>query len=106
MHSLMKGKVGIKFPTDLLYAECGANYRRITCASREVVWRCANRVERRSCTQSPSIAEQDIIQLICNELDMDTFDSEHVRDSLDQILIDHVGSISFEHKHTQRFSIF
>jgi len=88
----------------LVCAECGANYRRITRASGEVVWRCANRVERRSRTQSPSIAEQDIIQLMCNELGMDNFDPEHVRDSLDQILIDHSGSISFEHKHTQRFS--
>jgi hypothetical protein len=88
----------------LVCSECGANYCRITRASGEVVWRCANRVERRSCTQSPSIAEKDIIQLVCNELGMDTFDSEHVRESLNQIRIDHVGSISFEYKHTQRFS--
>lgn len=88
----------------LVCAECGANYRRIIRASGEVVWRCANRVERRSCTQSPSIAENDIIQLVCNELGMDTFDSEHVRDLLDQIIIDNTGLISFEYKHTQRFS--
>lgn len=42
----------------LVCAECGANYRRITRASGEVVWRCANRVERRICTQSPSIASR------------------------------------------------
>ncbi|MHB8170211.1 MAG: recombinase zinc ribbon domain-containing protein, partial [Thermincolia bacterium] len=71
----------------LVCTECGANYRRITRASGEVVWCCANRVERRSCTQSPSIAENNIIQLVCNELGMDTFDSEHVRDLLDQIII-------------------
>lgn len=88
----------------LVCSECGANYRRITRASGEVVWRCANRVERRSCTQSPSITEKDIIQLVCNELGMDTFDSEHVRESLDRIQVDHSGSISFEYKHTQRFS--
>lgn len=88
----------------LVCAECGANYRRITRASGEVVWRCANRVERRSCTQSPSIAEQDIIQLVCNELSMDTFDAEHVKNSLNQILIEHSGLLSFEHKHIQRFS--
>lgn len=88
----------------LVCSECGANYRRITRASGEVVWRCANRVERRSCTRSPSIAEKEIIQLVCHELGMDTFDSEHVRDSLDQIQIDHAGYISFEYKHTQRFS--
>ena len=88
----------------MVCAECGANYRRITRASGEVVWRCANRVERRSCTQSPSIAEKDIIQLVCNELGMDTFDSEHVRNLLDQIIIDNIGLISFEYKHTQRFS--
>ncbi|RCX21103.1 recombinase [Anaerobacterium chartisolvens] len=88
----------------LVCSECGANYRRITRASGEVVWRCANRVERRRCTQSPSITEKDIIQLVCNELGMDTFDSEHVRDLLDQILIDQAGSIFFEYRHTQRFS--
>ncbi|ACV64582.1 Recombinase [Desulfofarcimen acetoxidans DSM 771] len=89
----------------LICAECGANYRRITRASGEVVWRCANRVERRSCTQSLSIAEQDIILLVCNELSMHTFDAEHVRNSLNQILINHFETLSFEHKHMQRFSI-
>lgn len=82
----------------LICAECGTNYRKITRASGEVVWRCSNRVERRNCTQSPSIAEQDMIQSICKELDMDTFDLGHVRNSLDQILIDHSGSISFKYK--------
>jgi len=90
----------------LVCAECGANYRRITRASGEVVWRCANRVERRSCTQSPSIAEKDILQLICKELGMDTFDPERVRDLLDQIQIGHAGSISFEYRHIQRFYFF
>jgi len=90
----------------LVCSECGANYRRITRASGEVVWRCANRVERRSCTQSPSIAEKDILLLICKELGMDTFDPERVRDLLDQIQIGHAGSISFEHRHIQRFYFF
>lgn len=90
----------------LVCSECGANYRRITRASGEVVWRCANRVERRSCTQSPSIAEKDILQLICKELGMDTFDPERVRDLLDQIQIGHAGSISFEYRHIQRFYFF
>ncbi|MBA1334642.1 MAG: Recombinase [Firmicutes bacterium] len=88
----------------LVCAECGANYRRITQASGEVVWRCANRVERRGCRRSPSVAEQDIIYLICCELGMDTFDAEHVRSSLDRILIYDTGSVSFEYKHIQRFS--
>lgn len=88
----------------LVCAECGANYRRITRPSGEVVWRCANRVEREGCTQSPSVAEQDIIHLICSELGMDTFDTEYVRSSLDRILIYDTGSIYFEHKHMQCFS--
>ena len=88
----------------LVCAECGANYRRITQASGEVVWRCANRVERGGCMKSPSVAEPDIIHLICSELSMDTFDSEYVRNSLDRILIYDTGSISFEYKHIQRFS--
>lgn len=90
----------------LVCSECGANYRRITRASGEVVWRCANRVERRSCTQSISITEKDILKLICNQLGMDTFDVEHVRNSLNQVLVDHSGMLSFEYTHMQRFSIF
>lgn len=43
----------------LVCEECGANYRRITRPSGEVVWRCANRVEygKRICKHSPSITE-------------------------------------------------
>ena len=79
----------------LVCSECGANYHRITRASGEVVWRCANRVEHRTCTKSPSIAEKDIIQLVSNELGMSTFDPEHVKDSLHQIQIEHAGSYHF-----------
>lgn len=43
----------------LVCAECGANYRRISRPSGEIVWRCANRVEhgKRICKHSPSIGE-------------------------------------------------
>ena len=88
----------------LVCAECGANYRRITWSSGEMVWRCANRVERGGCVQSPSVADQDVIHLICNEFGMNTFDTEYVKSSLDRIMIDDTRSISFEYKQMQHFS--
>ena len=47
--------------------ECGANYRRITRPSGEIVWRCANRVEhgKRICKHSPSILEECIKAELC-----------------------------------------
>jgi len=83
----------------LVCAGCGANYRRITRPTGEVVWRCANRVEHGICAHSPSVTEHDMIQLICKKLGMNTFDVKHVRNSLNQILIDHSGSISFEYNY-------
>ena len=44
----------------LVCTEYGANYRRITRPSGEIVWRCANRVEhgKQICKHSPSISEE------------------------------------------------
>ena len=80
----------------LVCAECGANYRRITRPSGEVVWRCANRVECGGCTQSPSVAEQDIIHLICSELGMDTFECTEYKDSVVRQMIDTIRVMSAE----------
>ena len=56
----------------LVCAECGANYRRITRPSGEVVWRCASRVEhgKRVCRHSSSIAETFLKKELCRLLYM------------------------------------
>lgn len=57
----------------LVCAECGANYRRITRPSGEVVWRCASWVEHgnRVCKHSPSIPEAQLKEDICRLLEID-----------------------------------
>lgn len=74
----------------LVCAECGSNYRRITRPSGEVVWRCANRVERGKqsmCKCSPTITDIDIKALICRELELPKFDEKTVQKKLSQVLI-------------------
>lgn len=74
----------------LVCAECGSNYRRITRSNGEVVWRCADRVERGKqspCTISPSIADIAIKGLICDELGLASFDAQTVQTNISQILI-------------------
>lgn len=60
----------------LVCAECGANYRRITRLSGEIVWRCANRVEhgKRICKHSPSLSEECIKEELCRRLKMGSYD--------------------------------
>lgn len=74
----------------LVCAECGSNYRRITRPNGEVVWRCADRVEKgkqSSCKYSPTIADIAIKDLICKELGLAGFDKQAVQGRLSQILI-------------------
>lgn len=80
----------------LVCAECGSNYRRITRASGEVVWRCANRVEKgkqSTCQYSLSITDIDIKDLICKKLELQEFDEQTVQTKLSQILIRSDGQI-------------
>lgn len=88
----------------LVCAECGANYRRISRPSGEIVWRCANRVEhgKRICKHSPSIGEIQIMEDLCRLLDTDVFDESEVAESIDLILIQENGTLEIEYKE-QRF---
>lgn len=74
----------------LVCAECGSNYRHITRPNGEVVWRCADRVEKGKqsiCKCSPTITDIDIKALVCRELELPEFDEKTVQKNLSQILI-------------------
>ncbi|WP_101553082.1 MULTISPECIES: recombinase family protein [Anaerotruncus] len=89
----------------LVCAECGANYRRITCPSGDVAWRCANRVEhgKRICKHSPSISEESIKEELCRRLEMGSYDEWMVAGTIDTILIQGDGVLKIEYKR-QEFS--
>ena len=89
----------------LVCSECGANYRRITRPSGEIVWRCANRVEhgKRICKHSPSISEVQLKEDICELLKMDSFHELKVAESIDRILIQRKGTLEIDYKE-QEFS--
>ena len=78
--------------------ECGRNYRRITRASGEVVWRCANRVEhgKRFCKHSPSIPEQQIKDAIGEKLNLAAFDEQAVNQHIDFITVWSDGTLEVE----------
>lgn len=83
----------------LVCAECGgANYRRITRLSGEVVWRCANRVEygKKICHYAPSILEDDLKNAICAMLDIPEFDPQAVKENLELVRISSDGSMTPE----------
>ena len=84
----------------LVCAECGANYRRITRPSGEIVWRCANRVEygKRICKHSPSISEVSIKEDICRRLEMGGYDEWKVAETIDTIFIQEDGLLEIECK--------
>ena len=74
----------------LVCAECGSNYRRITRPNGEVVWRCADRVEKGKqsiCKYSPAITDDYIKDLICKELGLSVFDEQVVHSKILQISI-------------------
>ena len=74
----------------LICADCGSSYRRITRASGEVVWRCADKVEKgkqSGCHNKNTIIDAEIKQLICEKLSLDEFDKQAVKDKIEQILI-------------------
>lgn len=84
----------------LVCEECSCNYRRITRPSGEVVWRCANRVEhgKRLCKNSPSVAEQEVKDAICAELNMSAFDDTTVKDAVDRVTVMTDGHLGIERK--------
>ena len=91
----------------LVCAECGHNYRRITRPSGEIVWRCASRVEhgKKLCKHSPSISEERVKGLICEKLDVSTFDEHQIKDQIATILIHSDGSLQIEQQHTGYFDL-
>jgi len=74
----------------LICAECGANYRRITRGSGEIVWRCGNRVEYGSkiCKSAPTISDSSLKEQLCNILHISDFDSETILSTFDTVVID------------------
>lgn len=75
----------------LVCAECGSNYRRITRPSGEVVWRCADRVERgkqSACKYSPTITDITLKDLICKEFGLMEFDEQAVQKVISRISIE------------------
>lgn len=84
----------------LVCAECGANYRRITTPSGEVVWRCANKVEhgKQICKSAPTVSEDSAKIKICEVLALDVFDEEKIKANVETILIQHDGSFEVEFK--------
>lgn len=84
----------------LICEECGCNYRRITRPSCEVVWRCANRVEhgKRFCKSSPSVAEREVKDAICAELNMSAFDDATVKDSVERVTVMRGGHLDIERR--------
>ncbi len=91
----------------LVCAECSHNYRRITRPSGEIVWRCANRVEhgKKFCKHSPSIAEEQIKNLLCEKLNMRTFDDQKIKDRVDRILIHSDSNLQIELQQTEYFEL-
>lgn len=91
----------------LVCTECGANYRRITRSSGEVVWRCANKVEhgKQICKKAPSISEDTIEEHLCTTLNMAEWDEETIKNSIERILIQHDGGSEIEYKHEMRYNL-
>lgn len=84
----------------LVCAECGSNYRRITRPNGEVIWRCADRVERgkqSACKHSPTITDAYIKDLFCKELGLAEFDELTVQSEVSQIWITGGNKTHIEH---------
>ena len=84
----------------LVCAECGSNYRRITRPSGEVVWRCADRIEKGKqslCKYSPTITDMAIRNLICKELAISDFDEQFIKQELSQISLCASGELNFKY---------
>ncbi len=91
----------------LVCAECGANYRRITRPSGEVVWRCANKVEhgKKICKNAPSISEDTLKKHFCIALNIAELDEANIKSSIERILIQHDGGVEIDYKHEMRHSL-
>lgn len=80
----------------LVCEECGHNYRRITKSNREIVWRCASKIEAKGyCIHSESVTESEVLIHICNVLNIDTFNSEIVKNKIEKIVIASDNKLKF-----------
>jgi hypothetical protein len=84
----------------LVCAECGANYRRITRPTGEIVWRCANRVEHGNdiCKQSPSIPEACVISFLYERLSCTLADDKLIKSTVAAISISNDGTLHIKAK--------
>jgi len=85
----------------LVCGDCGRTYRRIARPNGEVVWRCADRVEKgkmASCRNPHTVSDEEIKRLICDELGMEQFDDAVVKASLASICVGEDGvEIQLQH---------
>jgi hypothetical protein len=80
----------------LICGECGRNYRRITRPSGEVVWRCADKVEkgkRAACSNMVTMSDEEIKEIICEYLGLENFDEAAILNGIDLIEIGSAGII-------------
>lgn len=91
----------------LICGECGSSYRRITRASGEVVWRCANRVGhgKAYCKDSVTVTDTAVKEFLCRVLDMPNFDEQIVRSCVESIMIGYDGSFDINFKQEQILSM-
>lgn len=85
----------------LFCAECGSSYRRITRSNKEVVWRCANRVEhgKRICHKSPTISEEKLKTAVMLTLSIGKWDEEYIKNQIERIEIDENSQLVFTKSH-------
>ena len=80
----------------LVCDECGCNYRRITRPSGELVWRCADKVENgkhATCSNLTTVSNDEIKNAICDQLGIEVFDDEIVRNMVDTVNIGKEGIV-------------
>lgn len=82
----------------LVCKECGGVYRRITKHDGSVVWRCVNRVEKRSaiCKNSPSIPEEQLHSAMVNVLG-DRYTDSDILHKVTEIRVCDNGSLEVEY---------
>lgn len=78
--------------------ECGANYRRITRPSGEIIWRFANRVEhgKRICRRAPTIPEERLKTALRKFLSLDDFDEQMIQTHIERITIQAEGVLAIQ----------
>lgn len=78
-------------------SECNAVYRRITRPNKEIVWRCANRVEHgsRLCHHSPSIKDSYLKKIIMECIGIEIWNEEYVKSAVSRIEVDEKSQLVF-----------